>query len=308
MQSRVRKKEKQEKLERNRNRKLKKEKRIEKFKKEKRKLLIALLILIILFLIYSILFEPKLLKINEIPIKTNEISSNFHGIKILHFSDLHYGTSINKSNINKLIDKINSTEPDIIIFTGDLIDSNYNMTKEDIRILTDAFKNINYNLGKYAVLGDHDYNNKDYSNIMYDSDFIVLKNSFDTIYNKDNSPILIYGLDNITYGKPSMENMNNDKINKIQYKILIMHETDYITKLDLDDIDLILAGHNMGGTIKLFGKQIFTKDNSKIYFKDHYKINDTNMYISNGTGTNKVPIRFMNIPSINLYRLIKTES
>ena len=308
MQSRVRKKEKQEKLERKRNRKLKKEKRIEKFKKEKRKLLITLLIILILFLIYSILLEPRLLKINEIPIKTNEISDNFHGIKILHFSDLHYGISIGKNNINKLVDKINSTEPDIVIFTGDLIDSSYKMTKEDVTVLTKALNNINYNLGKYAVIGEHDYNNKDYNNIMYDSEFMVLKNSYDTVYNKDNNPILIYGLDNITYGDPSMKNINNDKVNKISYKILIMHETDYITKVDLDDIDLVLAGHNMGGVVKVFNKQLFTKNNSKIYFEDHYKLDNTNMYISNGVGTNRVPIRFMNIPSMNLYRLIKTES
>ena len=306
MPSRVKLKEKEKKLENKRRKKLKKEKRIEKFKKSRRTILTILLFIILLFLIYSILIEPKIININEINIKTNEISENFHGIKILHFSDLHYGTSINKNNLNKIINKINATKPDIVIFTGDLIDKSYKASKSDIKFLTKSLKKINSNLGKYGVIGEDDFYNKDFNNIMYDSDFIVLKNNYDTVYNKDNNPILIYGLDNITYGDPNMEKIN--EVNNIPFKILLMHETDYINKIDLNDIDLILSGHTLGGIIKVFNKPLFLKDNSKIYYEFHYKIDNTDMFISNGLGTNKIPIRFMNTPSMNLYRLIKKES
>ena len=267
-----------------------KNKRKERLKKSRTKIRLVILSLITLFVIYGLFIEPRILLVNEVKLESKDIPNSFDGIKIVHFSDLHYGNTININNIDKVITKINSLKPDIVIFTGDLIDNKYNMTKEDTTKLTKSLKNINYNLGKYAVIGNHDF---------YKDEF------YDTVYNKDNNPILIYGVDNVTYGSPSPTELDKKELENISYKILLVHEPDYIDNiLNKYDIDLILSGHSHNGQIKLFGLKPFYKpEGSKKYFSPHYKENNTDIYISNGIGTSIIQFRFGSIPSINLFRL-----
>ena len=279
--------------------------RKEKLKKCRIKIRIIILSIITLFVIYGLFIEPKILLVNELKIESKNIPKYFDGIKIVHFSDLHYGNTINTNNIDKVIAKINSLNPDIVIFTGDLIDNKYNMTKEDVKKLTKSLKNINYNLGKYAIIGNHDFYKDEFNNIIYDSDFILLKNNYDIVYNKDNNPILIYGVDNVTYGSPSLTELDKKELEDISFKILLVHEPDYIDNvLNKYNIDLILSGHSHNGQVKLFGaKPFYTPEGSKKYFSPHYQENNTDIYISNGIGTSIIQFRFGSIPSINFYRL-----
>lgn len=78
-----------------------------------------------------------------------------------------------------------------------------------------------------------------------------------------------------------------------------MHNPDKIDNIDITNCNLILAGDNLGGEIKLFNKTLL--DDHK-YNNSYYKIDNTEIYISNGLGNNH-KIRLFNHPSINLYRL-----
>lgn len=294
-------------LEKNKNlRRKEKEVKKEKRKKKTKKLLVKILIIILLIIIYGFLIEPNFLKVNEYKINSNEISDNFHGLKIVHFSDLHYGSTINKNNIDKVIKKINDLEPDVLVFTGDLIEENYNLSKKDVKNLTKKLSGLNAKLGKYTVIGNHDYYNEDFKNIMFDSNFNLLINNYDTIYYKDNNPIVIYGLDNITYGNPDMSTLNNEEIKNIDYKIILLHEGDYIKKIDDPSIDLILGGHSHNGQVNII-KPIYLPLHANAYYDEYYKKDNANIYISNGIGTSMIPVRIGSIPSINLYRLNKTK-
>ena len=294
-------------LEKNKNlRKKEKEVKKEKRKKKTKKVLVKILLIILLVIIYGFLIEPNILKVNEYKINSNEISDNFHGLKIVHFSDLHYGSTINKNNIDKVIKKINDLEPDVLVFTGDLIEEDYNLSKKDLKNLTKKLSGLNAKLGKYTILGNHDYYNEDYKNIMFDSNFNLLINGYDTIYYKDNNPILIYGLDNITYGNPEMVNMNTDETKNINFKIVLLHEGDYIKKIDDPSIDLILGGHSHNGQVNII-KPIYLPIHANTYYDSYYKRENANIYISNGIGTSMIPVRIGSMPSINLYRLNKTK-
>lgn len=283
----------------------KKEKRSKKIKK----VLLFLLGLIFIFFIYSMFIEPHMLIINEYSIKSNNVKDDIHGIKIVHFSDLHYGSSINSKNIDKIITKINELEPDIVIFTGDLVDIRYTdkYTDEDIDKLVSSLKNINVTLGKYSILGNHDYNYNKLSNIYYESEFNLLINKSDIIYEKNGSTIGIYGFDNITYGNPLLDGLKDEKFKDTTYKIVLIHEGDYINYFINDyNINLILGGHSHNGQVKIpFLKPLFLPNGSKTYYEPYYNINDTDIYISNGIGESLINIRFNSIPSINFYRLNK---
>lgn len=289
------------------NEKQRKKDRKKKHKSFLKKLAIFLILLITISIIWGKLGEPNILTVNEYKIKSEKLPNSFNGVKVVHFSDLHFGTGFNEKRLKNLVNKINITKPDIVIFTGDLIDKNYNATDSDIKTIINYLSKIDAKLGKYASIGNHDFYNENFDNIMYDAGFTVLKNNYDTVYNKTNKPIVIYGIDNISYGKPQTSTLNNKAIENISYKIVILHEPDYIDEfINNYDIDLILAGHSHNGQAKLpFLKPFYLPNNAKNYYDKHYKKENTEIYISNGVGNSIVDFRLFNTPSINIYRFTK---
>lgn len=284
-----------------------KRKKVRKKKKRKflKKLSICLIIIIILLALWGKFIEPNLLTIKDYKIENEHLPESFDGVKIVQFSDLHYGTGYNENRLKKLTTEINSLKPDIVVFTGDLIDEKYQMADNDIKILVKYLSKINAKLGKYSCIGNHDFYNENFENIMYDSSFTVLKNNYDTIYNKTNKPIVIYGIDNTTYGIPKTDTLNDKEIYDINYKIILVHEPDYIDEfINNYDVNLILSGHSHNGQAKLpIIKPFYTPTGSKKYYEEYYKVNNTELYISNGVGNSIIDFRLFNTPSINLYRL-----
>ena len=91
----------------------------------KRKILILLIILFIPFFLiicYSRFIGTSGLFIKEYAIKNKKIPPHFHGLKIVHISDIHFNKITNQKKLEQLAVKVNSLEPDIIVFTGDLFD------------------------------------------------------------------------------------------------------------------------------------------------------------------------------------------
>lgn len=284
------------------NEKKRKQAKKKKNKKLLKKLLILLIIIIIMLILWGFFIEVNLLKVNDYKIKDEKIPSSFNNTTIVHFSDIHFNSNYNIKKIEKLINKINSYKPDIVVFTGDLISKNYKASKNDIEMITNYLSKINSTLGKYAVIGNDDFYNEEYENILYNSEFILLKNNYDLVYNKSNDPIIIYGIDNITYGDPKTDDLKKQSIENIPYKIVLLHEPDYIDNFINDyDINLILAGHSQNGLVKLPKiKPLMLPQGAKKYYSSYYKINNSKIYISNGIGSN---FRLFNTPSINVLRL-----
>ena len=274
-----------------------KQEKAEKKKSFLKKFFIFLILVLILTCLYGKFVEPNILAIKEYNIQSDDIPDSFEGVKLVQFSDLHYGIGKSQYKLKNMIDKINSLNPDIVVFTGDLIDRNYTPTDEDVKLITDSLAKINANL----VKSEH------FDNIMYDSDFKILKNNYDTVYNKTNKPILLYGLDNVTYGTPKMDMISDKEIDNIPYKIVILHEPDYVDEfIDNYDVNLILAGHSHNGQAKLPKiRPIYLPKGAKTYYGNSYRINNSELYISNGVGNSIIDFRLFDTPSISLFRFTK---
>lgn len=276
------------------------------------KLTFTIILTIITIILYARFIGTIGLKTKEYTIKDKSIPSNFDGLKIIHFSDIHYKRAINQTKLNKIVEEINLINPDIVVFTGDLIDQDINLTNDDFKYLTEAFNKINSKYGKYAILGNHDYNRyDDVIKVYTNSNFKYLENTYDIIYNKNNEKIFIGGIGNITYNlddiDKTMEYFNNN--NDINYKIILTHEPDITdTIIDNYNVNLILAGHSHNGQIRLpIIGAIYTPPGAKIYYDEYYKIDNTNLYISSGIGVSTVNYRLWNKPSINFYRINKED-
>ena len=265
-----------------------------------------ILLIITLIALYSRFIETSKLVTKELSINEN-IPESYDGLKIVHFSDLHYGRVITKNYINNLIKEINLINPDLVIFTGDLIDKDTKLKESDIAYLTDSLKSINAKLGKYSIMGNHDYTFKEkIKNIYSNSDFILLINSNDIIYNTNNDPIFIGGLDSTLEGTPDIaKTINNIEVN---YKIMLTHEPDISDQIIKQaSPNLILSGHSHNGQIRLpLIGAIIKPNGAEKYYDNHYQVNNTNIYISSGIGESRINFRLFNSPSINFYRINKT--
>lgn len=120
------------------------------------------ILIFILIFIYSVAIEPSLLIVkkyniseNGTLIKSDTIESKFERIKVVQISDTQIGSFYSTKNLKKVANKINTLNPDIIVFTGDLIDySNKNPSVDEI---TTILSSMNARLGKFSVFGNHDY-------------------------------------------------------------------------------------------------------------------------------------------------------
>ena len=275
------------------------------------KFIIIFILIIAAILLYSRFIATKGLATKEYKITSSSIQDNFHGFKIVHISDVHYGRTTDKKDLNNMVKEVNLLKPDIVVLTGDLIDKDTKLDDILKGEISEALNSINANVGKYAISGNHDSNFSEWENIINDSGFKNLNDTYELIYNDGYTPILLAGLSSnlnnqidITerYNK-ILEYSSNENIKEL-YKILLIHEPDYINNIDYSNFNLILAGHSHNGQVRLpFIGGIILPNGAKKYYKEHYKINNTDLYISSGIGTSGISFRLFNKPSINFYRL-----
>jgi predicted MPP superfamily phosphohydrolase len=269
------------------------------------KCIIAFSFLVVLILIYSFLICPKIFKINEYKVESTLLPENFNGLKIIQLADIHYGTTINKKQLDKIVKNINLLKPDIIVFTGDLIDKNISPTEDIKKEIIESLGALNASLYKYSVYGNED-KEEYYEEIMNNTGFTILKNEGKLLFYKGNNPIEIIGFNPIDTN-PDYSIITNpvDEIDTTNlYKIIITHESNTIEKLMTYNPDLILTSSTLGGVIKLpFLKPLILNKYNDKYYEEHYTINTTEVYVSNGLGTTNINARFNNNPSINFYRL-----
>lgn len=283
--------------------------------KFKHKLLIFILSIILLgslVFLYAMYIGSSGFIVKEYKVESQTISDDYNGLKIAHLSDIHYETmESNKSRLTRVVEEINKLKPDLVVLTGDLVDKG--ITEEQYDELVEIFSKLEASIGKYAIDGNHDYNYKKWGSLIADCGFKNLNDSYEVIYSDSYDSIFIAGVSNNTYSNKNIKDktetifnyLNSEEYNS-KYNILLMHEPDYIDDIDSSKFDLVLSGHSHNGQVRLpFIGAIYTPAGCKKYFKEYYKVNDTDFYISSGLGTTVLPIRLFNKPSFNFYRIVQ---
>ena len=281
---------------------------IKKIVKKVMKILLIILVIGTIFFSYTTYVSSVKIKVREYRITEKKIPASFNGLKIIQLTDLHYGTTMFNENVKDIVKMTNDRNPDLIVFTGDLIDKNYKLTNKEQEEIIKELKKLSASLGKYAIIGDED--NEKTNNILNQANFTILKNESELIYQKNNEPILLVGLSSNSKNQnieKAYSYFKQDVFNSNIYTITLLHEPDTV-----DDIigsynsDLFLAGHSNNGNIRLpFVKySLFKVDGAKKYDQDYYNLGNSKLYISSGLGTtNQSNIRLFCRPSINFFRL-----
>ncbi|MFH4967195.1 metallophosphoesterase [Gaetbulibacter sp. M240] len=269
---------------------------------------------------YSIFRAVYNFKIHTHKIYFKHLPKAFHGLKIVHISDIHLG-GFNKRYkvLEKAVNLINHQHPDIIFFTGDLV-NNYAW---ELVGWESVFKKLEAKIGKYAVLGNHDYG--DYSDwdsaeqkrdnlneivAFYNTvGFELLLNTSDIIQ-RQHEKIAIIGVEN--WGKPPFKQYGDlqagmQDVSNIPFKILLTHDPSHwsdevITKTD---IALTLSGHTHGMQV---GFNYKDKTWSPIKYKyQHwaglYHNEQQYLYVNRGLGWIGFPGRLGMRPEITVLKL-----
>lgn len=257
---------------------------------------IGIVLLIVLAgFINACAFRVKELKLT-IPKRTN-----MNSIRIVAVSDIHLGTIVGRQRFCKIVNKINSLSPDLILLVGDVVDEDLApVIREN---LGDALRHLRSKFGVYAITGNHEYFGGVEAAVQYlmehgvtvlrDS-VVKVNNSLYLVGREDRSSSRIIGRQR----KELAELMA--QTNKQLPVILLDHQPFKLNEAAENGFDLQLSGHTHHG--QLWPLNYITQ---KVYEKSwgYLKKGNTHIYVSCGVGTWGPPVRLGNRPEILNIRL-----
>ncbi|MDE7412944.1 MAG: metallophosphoesterase [Muribaculaceae bacterium] len=265
--------------------------------------------------IYGIVEGWKKISVEKVKISSKKIPAAFNGYKIVQLSDFHIGTYSSAPDcVERIVEKVNSLNPDLIVFTGDLVNS----SSQEVEEFTGILSQLHAKDGVYSVLGNHDYclyrqyhgddtPDKELAKVIDCEKQIgwkLLRNSSIQIA-RGNDCIALIGVDNAgSRGFIDRSDLKEalDGVPKDEFKILLSHDPSHWRRevLPKSDIDLTLAGHTHAMQFKLFGWSP-----SKWTYPEWgglYEDKSRKLYVSTGIGEN-VAFRFGAWPQIVLITL-----
>ncbi len=260
-------------------------------------------------------------QINRLQLAFENLPSAFRGLKIVHISDIHSGSFTDRDAVRRGVNKIIEEKPDLILFTGDLVNDRATEMHDYIEI----FGELKAPLGVYSVLGNHDYgdyvrwendeakqsNLRDLMNVHSKMGWRLLMNEH-AVIEKNGDRIALLGIENwgargnfSRYGKmekayPGTENY--------PFKILLSHDPshwDAQVRTQYRDIDLMLAGHTHG---MQFGLELPGVKWSPVQYMYKqwaglYEFENQKLYVNRGFGFLGYPGRVGILPEITVIEL-----
>ena len=278
-----------------------------------------------LSLIYGMTLGKYNYKVIKQRIFFPDLPESFDGFTITQISDIHSGSFDNPEKINYAIDLINEQEADMILFTGDIV----NTHAKEMHPWIDAFKRIkDYEYGKFSVLGNHDYgeyvtwpseqakdkNFQDIKNLYGEIDFKLLLNEH-TFIEKGSDRIAIVGVENWGHNFKQAGDLNkaSQQLNKEDFKILMSHDPshwEYEVKKHHRNFHLTLSGHTHGMQFGIEIPGFFKWSLAQYVYKQWaglYEEFGRYIYVNRGFGFHAYPGRVGIMPEITVIQLKKGE-
>ena len=270
------------------------------------KIILPIIVAIILVLVVWIRWGNTALEINEYKIVSNSVPQNFDGFRIAQVSDLH-NAEFGEGN-SKLLELLSQTEPDIIVLTGDLIDSRNTDIEIALAFAREALKIAPV----YYISGNHEARVSEYEGLkmgLAEAGVIVLENQKVEI-TREGESITLMGIDDPSFQENYLfgdsEGVAKQAIETLLrvsdgYTVLLSHRPELFELYVETGMDLVFSGHAHGGQFRLPfigglvapNQGFFPKYDAGLFSEEN-----TNMIVSRGVGNSIVPLRFNNRPEI----------
>ena len=275
-------------------------------KRNKKRVILIVTVVILVGLCGWTIWGNTVLEINEYAIMSDKIPEAFAGFRIAQVSDLH-NAEFGDGN-EKLIELLSQTDPDMIVITGDLIDSRHT----DIEIALEfACQAINI-APIYYVSGNHEARVREYEDLkmgLAEAGVNVLDDQKVQI-TREGEILSVLGIDDPSFqedylfgdsesvARQAIENLQNESDG---YTILLSHRPELFDLYVDTGMDLVLSGHAHGGQFRLPFIGGLVAPNQGFFPKYDaglFSVGSTNMIVSRGVGNSIIPIRFNNRPEI----------
>ena len=249
-------------------------------------------------------FDPNDFKTEHQEIVVPSLSPAFHGYKIVHISDIHYGQWISADRLRGVVDLINQSNPDLVAVTGDFVSYllNSNMAEE----MVESLSKLKTKDATVAVLGNHDHwtGADRVRDILRKSNILDISNSLFEA-SKPNSKLIIAGVDSIMLKKDRLD-LVLERIPSNVPAILLAHEPDFASESAATKrFSLQLSGHSHGGQFVI--PKLGTPIRGRQFFKyplGMYNVNGMILYTNRGLGTNSYWLRINCPPEITVISLL----
>lgn len=279
------------------------------------KLAVTLSIVIVIILFCN--FQNKHLETTHYTYAAEQLGADLEGYRIVQISDLH-NAKFGKNN-QKLVDRIRECEPDMIVLTGDLVDSNHTNVDRAVQFVNEIVKICPV----YYVTGNHEYwlEASEYDELMSglaDAGVVIMDNQVVEISRGD-AKFRLVGLDDRSLSDGTLgtllndqagqkeETADNENSGEKELTVVLAHEPQYLARYASAGVDLVLSGHAHGGQFRLpFVGGIVAPDQGFFpeYTAGEYYMDGTEMIVSRGLGNSVIPVRLFNYPEIVCVELV----
>lgn len=255
-------------------------------------------------LIWWIVWANTALEVTEYSVSSPEIPQGFDGFRIAQISDLH-NTTFGEENTD-LLKMLRQTQPDIIVITGDLIDSYHTDVAAALAFVREAVTIAPC----YYVTGNHESRIEAFADMekrLSEIGVAVLRNDR-CLLEENGDNILLMGVDDCAFyptnnGNAQVRAMEAEivRMQSEEYTILLSHRPELAVVYDRYDVELVLCGHAHGGQFRLpLIGGLFAPDQGFFpqYTSGVYEMTDLTMVVSRGLGNSIFPFRFNNRPEV----------
>ena len=266
-------------------------------------------------LIVGSTFNRYRIDVNEVEVVSERLPHSFDGYRIVHISDLHLETMYSRSFIEDVVSKINELQPDMIVYSGDMV----NRKATELDNYSDILSLLDAPDGIYSVLGNHDYgdfvkwpsdeareaNLASLKQRQADMGWTLLNNASTHIY-RGNDSIAMIGVEN--WGEPPFQQYGNltesyPALYNDTFKLLISHNPRHwrAEVLPNSNIDLMMAGHTHALQTEVCGYSPIA-----IRYPEWgglYREGQQYLYVNIGIGCTMTPTRLGATPEITVITL-----
>jgi len=236
--------------------------------------------------------EPTWLEVNRIPMPIRGLAPAFHGLKIAHLTDFHYGAHIPSGYLENALERAQAERPDVIALTGDFIDRGPRHVEKAARL----FRHLKAPLGVFAVLGNHDFSvhnirgarrypdlHRTVADALGGEGVTVLRNKA-VRFDRDGGGLVVAGIDDLWSRESNPIATFHGQCPETP-RIVLAHNPQSVEHFENHRADLVLSGHTHGGQIDLpvLGRVLLGKS-AKRWAAGLYPHNQGHVYVNKGVG------------------------
>jgi uncharacterized protein len=250
---------------------------------------------------YSRLIEPYNYWISENDIFIRDLQPAFEGFRITQLTDIHHSRILGISEVQRVVSLAQQTKPDMFVLTGDYSTS----YRRYIEPCAEALSALSAPEGVWAVLGNHDhYTDPELTTRALERNHIAVLNNAHTTLRRGSDSLQLSGIDDWTWNATDWARAFSG-LNAKTPTILLSHQPGVLDLAQTSDVSLIISGHTHGGQLNfpLLGAPARHFTNDLKYARGLFRRNETQLYVSSGTGVIGLPLRFGVRPEIAVLRL-----